>query len=334
MISKRTLLITATIAVTIASAYAASCSSSSTPAPPPAGVSNVYYATFDSTPSPQIGVVAFPLTNSSSPSVTVASSVANSLNGASQLQFDSFGRLWTISDNPTPPTVQIFTLPLTAGSIPTVNLTLTGALNVFNFVFDKSGNLWVTDRGVPAVYEYTGPFNASGSISPALTLTSNLSSPVGLAFDPAGNLYVANSTSAGVNSITFFTAPISNLMASSGFLQGVTNPRAMVSDVSGNLYVGTQASSVVRYNAGNLINGATPNITNTTGILAGTFVYQMQFDPSGNLYVATCAGTAGNQRLYEFPTGTQAFSSTLAPTVSYTDANIQNQNCVSGVAFK
>jgi hypothetical protein len=66
----------------------------------------------------------------------------------------------------------------------------------------------------------------------------------------------------------------------------------------------------------------------------GTSIYQMQFDAAGNLYVTNCAGTPGGAKLYVFPTSTQAFSATLAPSVSYTDANIQTQNCVSGVAFQ
>jgi hypothetical protein len=55
--------------------------------------------------------------------------------------------------------------------------------------FDGNGNLWVTDYGAGAVYEFT---NNGGTLSSAVTTFAAVRSPDGLAFDSNGNLFVAD----------------------------------------------------------------------------------------------------------------------------------------------
>ena len=59
-------------------------------------------------------------------------------------------------------------------------------------VFDTQGDLWVSDSGSNAVFEYTTAQLAVGrpNVIPNITITSNpaFTEPIGIAFDAAGDL--------------------------------------------------------------------------------------------------------------------------------------------------
>jgi sugar lactone lactonase YvrE len=317
-------------------ALAAGCSSSSTPAPPNPTNSNLYYSYFTSS-NPMMAVATYPLTASSTP--TQITNAGTTITEANTLLFDSSGRLW-VFERPTPcclnNIVQVFALPFTQASTPLFTLTLSGTNNVIGAAFDASGNVWVASESNQSVIEYAGPFTTTATLSPGITVTNGLNHPTAVAFDGSGDLFVTNFLSAGANSVTRFNAPITNGMTASAQLNGITAPAGIVFDRSGNLYVGSSGGAatpgpIYRYNAGNQGNAATPDITNSTGILNNSYASTLVFDAAGNLYDGDCGSPA---KIYVFPTSTTAFSSTLAPSLVFADTNLMAQNCVWGLAIR
>lgn len=318
------------------------CSAKSTAPPPPVAASNTYWTTFDGgPPNPNMEVAGFPLTNASVPSVIVNASVANGLSNAGYVQFDSSGRLW-VENFTDPVVVNIFNVPLTASSTPAVTLTFSNIHHGFGMVFDSGGNVWMAAQTANSVYKFNGPFTANATLSsPALTLTASLVGPQGLTMDAAGDLIVAQggvgTGTSCVGSIAIFKAPISN--STPVLLNGPASPDGVAVDSAGNLYAGgtnnAQAgcvSGVSRFSAANQANGAMPDIVDATGLPATFFSEALTIDPLGNLYYANCSSTSGNIIVY--PTVATSFSTTLAPTVSFTDANIASSKCVGGVVFR
>lgn len=310
----------------------AGCSSSSTPAPP-AAPSFVYYTLDENNTNgnPQLGVVSYPVSASSTLAATLTTSATTGLAFTQNMAFDASGRLFVVNA-PTTPTISVFTPPLTSSSPATFILTMPAAItSLFGIAFDTSGNLWVT-TDTNNIYEFNGPFTTTATLAAAnVTLASPSCCLNGIAFDASGNLWVAidNTNSiAEYKKGTGFTnaTPIDHSLA------GVNFPVSVAFDKAGDLFSsGTfPAQGTVMWNSSNLGSGATPNVVDATGLLVGFNALQMTFDAAGNLYVADC-GTTG--RLYVYPTATQAFSTTLAPFV-YTDANITAQKCVEGVAIR
>jgi sugar lactone lactonase YvrE len=321
------------LAVSIA---AAGCSSSSTPTPPRPANTTIFYTYFSDT-NPAMATVAYPLTTSRVPT-QINGNATNMLTIPNALLIDSSSRLW-VFNRPNPccltNVVQVFSLPFTQASAPLFTLTLSGTNNVIGATFDASGNLWVTSDDNTSVFEFLGPFTATTTLTPNITLTNALNEPTALAFDGAGDLFVTNFANGTVDSIARFNAPITTGMTASAQLNGVNNAAGIAFDRSGNLYVGSGGSvaapgPIYRFNAGNQGNAAVPDITNSTGLLNDSYASTLLFDSAGNLYDADCGNPA---KIYVFPTATTAFSSSLAPSVTFADTNITAQNCVWGIAI-
>ncbi|HEV2908990.1 MAG TPA: hypothetical protein VGX02_06915, partial [Candidatus Eremiobacteraceae bacterium] len=311
---------------------------STNPTPPPQP-SFVYYSTFSNTVgAPGLGVVPYPLTNTSTLTLTINNSAINGLVEPSALLVDGSGRLFVLNDT-APYTIPVYALPLTATSTPAFTLTMpAGTNNAFNMNFDASGNLWVSSTNSNTIYEFTGPFNASATLVPVATIATGVCGrPEGLGFDVAGNLYAACESSTGAaNAVGVFLkgTGFTNATALDHVLIGPGHPEALNFDRTGNLYVGSNLTppnaGIAQYLSNNLAAAAAPNVYNSTGMSPGPFPEQFVFDPAGNLYDADC-GT--NPHIYVYPTGSQAFSATLAPTAAYSDANIVASNCVGGIAL-
>jgi len=315
----------------------AACSSSSTTPTPPKSASFVYYSTDNSTVGEAgIGVVAYPLTSTSTLALTVNLSASNGLTNPSALLVDGSGRLFVLNDTG-PYTIPVYALPLTASSMPLFTLTMPAATNnAFNMNFDSVGNLWVSSTNNNTVYEFTGPFTASATLVPAATIATGVCArPEGLGFDTSGNLYAACEGNSGANAVGVFLkgAGFTNATALDHVLDGPGAPEAL-NFSAGNLYVGSNLVSpnggIAQYLSTNLAAAATPNVYNSTGMATGYFPEQFVFDSLGNLYDADCGSTA---KLYVYPTGSSAFSATLAPSAVYTDTNIAASGCVGGVAI-
>src|ERR1017187_787775 len=168
------------------------CSASNTSSTPPTPTPNttIYYDYFSSTLTPQVAVVSYPLTASSTPTL-INGNGTNNLVEANSLLFDASGRLWVFTQTAPPNNfVQVFALPFSQTSAPVFTLTLSGTVNVIAAAFDVSGNLWVASENNQSVIEYNGPFTATATLVPNITLTSGLASPSAIAFDGSGDLFV------------------------------------------------------------------------------------------------------------------------------------------------
>jgi sugar lactone lactonase YvrE len=245
---------------------------------------------------------------------------------------DAARRLWILTfgkygDDPA--SVYVFDLPLTEKSRPRYEFVLQGSFAPNQLALDPSGKLWVTAGN--AVNEYTGPFNRSGNLSPAMILTDGIANATGLAFDKNGNLYVANATSGTKASIAVFTSPISNKQPY--FLGGLRRAGGLIFDAAGNLYASDNSkslSAIVRYNSNNLKAGAHPNIVNRTR-LNEIDEKDFAFTSSGDLYFTNCGA---HPSIYWYPTGKRPFTAKLAPSVNYTNRQISSVGCVWGIAIK
>jgi hypothetical protein len=302
------------------------------PEPSPTHPPFVYYSTGNVTiGNPQLGLIQYPVTASSSPATSLSGSLANGLHSSLNIVFDGAGRLFVVN-GASAFTISVLTPPLGSSSAASFILTMpAGTGCVLGTTFDASGNLWVSDPCKDKIYRFDGPFNATATLTASVTLSSP-PSPAGIAFDSSGNLWVAlNQPSNG----------IAEFLKGAGFtdatpvdhtLSGANDPAALVFDTSGNLYSSGRlpAQGMVMWNASNLGAGATPNAFNPTGLLAGFQIAQLAFDMVGNLYAADCGATA---KIYVYPTAAMPFSATLAPLL-YSDANILLSNCVKGIAVR
>jgi len=294
---------------------------------------SVYWTLFASCSYPQVQHAALPL-KSTTTAKNEYCSTHNGLSYSSGLHVDSSGRLWVLNfgaHSGSPGSVSVFNLPFKT-DVPTPEYTfvLSGTSDPDHLTFDRSGNLWVSSHNSD-VTKYKGPFTKSGTLSPAITLTNGISRPSGIAVDPSGNVYVADFTSTGTNSIAVFKTPISNKPAY--YLKGLTQPGGLAFDKSGNLYAsenGPSTYAIVRYNSGDLKRGDVPSIADATG-LSSTYESDFAFGPSGDLYFANCGDTGS---VYEYPTSKEQFSSSLAPSLDYTNADLQQAGCAWGIAIK
>ncbi len=331
------------------------CSSTSTAPPPPPANSFVYYSAGDGSTgalgSPQLGIVAYPITATSTLMTAIDATAGNGLVFSENVAFQG-GNLFVVNES-TPNTVMVFTPPLTATSNPIAILTLPAAITgAFGIAFDSAGNMWISDTPNDKIYKFACPCTTTATLVAAVTMVSP-NFPNGIAFDSSGNLWVA--LSLATLSIGEYVLPVGGFVNSTvvtNFLDGLGFADSVAFDHTGNLYAGSdppgghkhnrpvqQASGIHPLPAeptgigfwpiANQVNNGMPTIVNSTGLVAGAFSYQLAFDAAGNLYDADCGVTA---ELYVYPTATSAWSATLAP-VLYSDASITTNDCVSGVAI-
>jgi uncharacterized protein YjdB len=296
----------------------------------------IYWSLFDAqATTPQIALTSLPLTASS----TVTNvPLSTTLRGTAGMTFDATGRLWVISYPQGGGIIAaVFVPPVTPASTPALQFTLPASGDIDYLTFDSMGNLWASDYANDVEYKFAPPFTSSRTLVPSVTLAlPGISHPTGIAVDATGNVYVSNFGSSGTNSIAVFTAPVTSASAPAYHLNGLYAPGTVQFDSHGNLYASTGSISnqtgIARYNSNNLLSGAMPNIVDQTGLGTHNYGAAFTFDAAGNLFVADC-GNGGTAGIRSYPTATNPFSSTLAPSATYSNASINSLGCVWGIAI-
>ncbi len=302
----------------------------------PVPAQTIYWSLFDGqAATPQIALATLPLTAGS----TVTNvPLSTTLRQTAGMTFDATGRLWVISSPQAGGIVAaVFIPPVTPASTPALLFNLP-ASGIDFFSFDHAGNLWASDYANHLEYMFTPPFTASRALVPSVTLSlPGFSHPTGNAVDAAGNVYVPNLGSTGTNSIAVFTAPVTSASVPAFYLNGLTGPGGLIFDAQGNLYASNHPNggqtSIVRFNSNNLVSGALPNIVDPTGLGTQNYEAAFAFDAAGNLFVADCGAPSNGAGIRSYPTATTPFSSTLAPSATYTNSTINTIGCVWGIAI-
>ena len=251
-------------------------------------------------------VEAFPLPSNghAAPSMTNSSTIFKAPYGEA---FDAAGDLWV--SNYTGDTVAEFTpAQLASSGSPTPNVVLssvgTSLDGPVGLAFDRVGDLWVADYTGRTLNEFTpAQLVASGAPVPKVTISATgtaLQNPEEIAFDTEGNLW---SASTGTNQVQEYS--LAQLAASGSPVPAVTltangtsldDPVGVAFDGSGNLWVSNYLNStVVEFAHAQLAANGSPVPAVTLGSNAAHSIddaYQMEFDSTGNLWLANIAGTA------------------------------------------
>jgi len=290
-----------------------SSSTSSTPTPPPAVVA-LYAANFGAPPN--LARITLPFSSSSA--VTTISPA--SITSQADVAFDSNSNLYVSGGGAT---VWVFAHPVSSASTPTATINLPVNADPVWIAFDSSNDLWVSDANNAKVYEFTPPFSGTITPTPAVTLSTGLPSPTGIAFDAAGNLYVGNDA----GTIQIFTKPIlNNASPTAAPLTGAVTCRGLVFDQAGNLYAGSLSGSIERYNAPTAGGGA-PSIVDPQASTTLTHSYFLAMDSQGNLYASDSLAT---NKIFQFTSVATTFSTTSAPATSLV---VTGFTSTSGMAF-
>ncbi|MHB1936273.1 MAG: Vgb family protein [Acidobacteriaceae bacterium] len=257
--------------------------------------------------------------------------------------FDTSANLWVIdggnigTGGKVTPALYEFTpsqlSAIQSGSGVTPNMTINSSVFVFpqQAVWDSKGNLWISDNGANAVFEFTpAQLMASGTnVTPNITIKSNPAfnggfgassvSALGIALDSAGDLWVANN---GANTIVEFNAAAlpttggsvtitPNVVLSDDGNQSIQGPWALAFDSSGNLWSSNAgyygminnlihaANTVVEFPKASLAASGSPNpaVTLSSAMVDGNgslnFPKGIAFDSSGDLSVVSSATPFG-----------------------------------------
>ncbi len=154
-----------------------------------------------------------------------------------------------------------------------------------------AGSLWIANAiAPPTVVEFTAAQLASGTPTPAVTITSGSGgSNIGVAFDPSGNLWVASNGSIVEYSATQLEtsgspAPAVTLAGSS-----ISSPEGLAFDASGNLWVANAGNSTLVELAATQLAASgspTPPVVISAPGSALTRPIGLAFDASGDLWVS------------------------------------------------
>jgi secreted PhoX family phosphatase len=192
------------------------------------------------------------------------------------------GNLWVIDGGTVaaggtiPPALYKFTAAQLAdlGTVnnPTPNTTINSPLFAFpqQAVFDKTGNLWVTDNGANAVYVFTASELMSTDLAaqPSIIITASVpfNGPLGIAFDTAGDLFIANNAGTTIDRFNASVLPTStgahtlkpSAIVSDDGKGSIQAPWGLAFDPAGNLWSSNA-------NAPNTLVEFTPAQLNATG---------------------------------------------------------------------
>jgi hypothetical protein len=256
--------------------------------------------------------VTFPLPSNGDVAPSVVNS-SSSIDGPYGEAFDAHGNLWVA--NYSGHTLTEFTSDqLTSSGSPSPAVTISdngsGSLDgPVGLAFTPGGDLWVGDYDGATLDEFTPTqLAATGSPTPAVTITSvgvSLEGVEEIGFDGSGDLWAAASSSSQMSAYTPAQLAAGGALTPSVVLTGteLNDVQGVAFDAQGNLWVGNCLGA----NSGNLSEytpaqfassgSPTPAVTLTSdGSNDLGCTYAMEFDHSGNLWVAnsdTMAGVSG-----------------------------------------
>jgi sugar lactone lactonase YvrE len=158
--------------------------------------------------------------------------------------------------------------------------TFASGLRPEHLAFDRSGNLFVSDRDNQLILKFTPDGKKS-------TFATGIKYPVDLTFDDKSNLFVLDKDS---NSIFRFTPDGKQ----NTFASGLTDPVDLAIDRSGNLFVTASDGTIFKF---------TPDGTKTTFFSKMGWPNGMAIDGAGNLFV----GDMDNHLILKFtPNGVKS----------------------------
>jgi sugar lactone lactonase YvrE len=179
-------------------------------------------------------------------------------------------------------------------------------------VFDKTGNLWVSDNGANSVFVFSAALLAAGGIgvTPQTSITSStaFTGPLGIAFDATGDLFVANNggttiegfSSGSLSAGGSVTLTPSVVLSDDG-KNSIQAPWALVFDAGGNLWSSNAnaPNTVVEFAKASLTaSGApVPATTLSPATVGGNATLAapngLAFDPAGDLAAISSATPFG-----------------------------------------
>lgn len=259
------------------------------------------------------------------PHLTLTSSAFVSPQG---VVFDNAGDLWVldggnvVSGGLAKPALykftaaQLKTVTTTPAQTPSLTINVQGFAFPQQAVFDKNGNLWVSDDQANALYQFstTQLLSSNTGLVPNITLTSQTAfeGPLGIALDAGGDLFVANNSGTsiqGFNSsilpgrgnVTLKPSVIISNNTSNANQNSLQSPWGLAFDTTGNLWASNAASpdTIVQFAKSTLTssNSTAPAITITPATVSDNTTLAapngIAFDPAGDLAVASAAAPFG-----------------------------------------
>ena len=292
------------------SAAAASTTSLGTGDPRPFGVAvdgsgNLWVALSHGNLVAEYAVSQLSATNLAATAAVTLGANAGSLSQPAGIAFDGNGNLW-VANAAANTVVEFSASQLASSGTPTPAVTIAASAGSLDgplgLAFDFSNNLWVANANAGSVVEFAaGQLAASGSPTPAVTLSASAGSivgPIGIAFDAGGDLWVANGNT-GHNTVVMFAAaqltvsgaPVPSVVLSAN-AGSLASPAGLAFDNSQNLWVANAAApTVVQFTPRQLASSGSPVPNVVVGTRASSLGLPVgvAFDPyPGNLPIVQC----------------------------------------------
>ena len=198
-----------------------------------------------------------------------------------------------ISDNGTPGTVSVFSLPLTSSSAPRISIAGSGGPAAMGF--DPVHRLFVVNSGSGVIQVFSQPITNAAVPTvafhgPNTGIAGNGQEDV--AFDPSGNAYISIGACAAfrcVGNISAFAAPITSSSVPAFVISERNSVPGLAFDATGNLWAvasgfGGYATSITQFKPP-FSSTSTPSLS-----FGDRFATAIAFDSTGNLYAANLNG--------------------------------------------
>lgn len=239
--------------------------------------------------------------------------------------FDTSANLWVIdggnigTGGKVKPALYEFTSSqlagIQSGSSVMPNMTISSSVFAFpqQATWDSKGDLWVSDNGANAIYEFTPAqrMASTTTVTPNITIKSTpaFNGALGIAFDSSGDLWVANNGTTTIFEFNASALPTAggsmtltpNIMLSDDGKGSIQGPWALAFDSAGNLWSSNANSpdTIVQFSKASLAasGSPTPSVTLSSAMVSGTPSLSspngIAFDSSGDLSVVSSATPFG-----------------------------------------